>query len=409
MAYTNKKYKAEFKLMRNSDIPKNNAPFQIAQGRPKRKKPIKKPIKKIDLEKQLSNHFDLLGQIHKQHGAGFLSGLLGKISSTLGAIGKPIFSAVPALQPFEGLLGDNSAYHMASKGLESIGLGRKRKLKGRGPYDDIFGNNMMEKQAKILGIEHLLHGKGFFDTIKKGLSKVGDIGKNIKDRVTTVFTGITRLNPICRKILEKYGNETIKSLEVCREPVASGVATALNLVSLGTFNKAKNELGYDNFFHLFLVAEMSSGTKIRIERNEVVNMTTNIGENDKRERMPVNLLGKTITLNEFMENTKQKMGDTFLKYDARTMNCQHFVQGCLEGNGLYNNDLKKFVLQDMEGLFSRMPGFAEKIGKFTTNLGSKFNVLRNGAGKKKKLLLKSVKKSIKPFKKLNVKKIKFVD
>jgi hypothetical protein len=406
MAYTNKNYRVEFQTMKNGDIPKTYAPFQMAEGRPKRKKPIKKPIKKIDLEKQLSDHFDLLGQIHKQHGSGFLSGLLGKISSTLGAIGKPIFSAVPALQPFEGLLGDNSAYNMASKGLESIGLGRKRKLKGRGPYDE----NMRGLQdAKIIGLKKMLRGRGFFDTIKKGLSKVGDIGKNIKDRVTTVFTGITRLNPICRKILEQYGNETIKSLEVCREPVAGGVATALNLVSLGTFNKAKNELGYDNFFHLFLVAEMSSGTKIRIERNEVVNMTTNIGKNDKREMMPVNLLGKTITLNEFMENTKQKMGDTFLKYDARTMNCQHFVQGCLEGNGLYNNDLKKFVLQDMEGLFSRMPGFAEKIGKFTTNLGSKFNVLRNGAGKKKKLLLKSVKKSIKPFKKLNVKKIRFVD
>jgi len=57
-------------------------------------------------------------------GKGFLSDMFGTIGSVLGTIGKPIFDNVPALKPFSGLLGDNSAYGLASKGLKSIGLGR---------------------------------------------------------------------------------------------------------------------------------------------------------------------------------------------------------------------------------------------------------------------------------------------
>ncbi len=56
------------------------------------------------------------------------------------------------------------------------------------------------------------------------MSSIKDKLSNVKERITTVFTGITKLNPICRKILERYGNETIQSLQVAREPIQSGVA-----------------------------------------------------------------------------------------------------------------------------------------------------------------------------------------
>jgi hypothetical protein len=62
----------------------------------------------------------------KKKGKGFLSDMLGTVGSVLGTIGKPIFESVPALKPFEGLLGDNSLYGLASQGLKHIGLGKKR-------------------------------------------------------------------------------------------------------------------------------------------------------------------------------------------------------------------------------------------------------------------------------------------
>ena len=62
----------------------------------------------------------------KKKGKGFLSDMLGTVGSVLGTIGKPIFESVPALKPYEGLLGDNSLYGLASQGLKHIGLGKKR-------------------------------------------------------------------------------------------------------------------------------------------------------------------------------------------------------------------------------------------------------------------------------------------
>ena len=63
----------------------------------------------------------------KKQGKGFLSDMLGTVGSVLGTVGKPIFESMPALKPFEGLLGDNSLYGLASQGLKHIGLGKKKR------------------------------------------------------------------------------------------------------------------------------------------------------------------------------------------------------------------------------------------------------------------------------------------
>jgi hypothetical protein len=75
----------------------------------------------------------------KKKGKGFLSDMLGTVGSVLGTIGKPIFESMPALKPFEGLLGDNSLYGLASQGLKHIGLGKKKK----------GGNKMLPKDHPI--------------------------------------------------------------------------------------------------------------------------------------------------------------------------------------------------------------------------------------------------------------------
>ena len=56
-------------------------------------------------------------------GSGFISDALKKVGSVLGSIGKPIFESMPALKPFEGLLGENSLYSQVGNLAESAGLG----------------------------------------------------------------------------------------------------------------------------------------------------------------------------------------------------------------------------------------------------------------------------------------------
>jgi len=87
------------------------------------KKVRQKPV--MDLQNIASGNGRGTGR-PKKKGKGFLSDMLGTVGSVLGTIGKPIFESVPALKPYEGLLGDNSLYGLASQGLKHIGLGKKR-------------------------------------------------------------------------------------------------------------------------------------------------------------------------------------------------------------------------------------------------------------------------------------------
>ena len=64
------------------------------------------------------------GRRKNLQGAGFLSDVFGTIGNVLGTVG----SFIPQLKPFQGLMGENSAYGLASKGLKSIGLGKKKKV-----------------------------------------------------------------------------------------------------------------------------------------------------------------------------------------------------------------------------------------------------------------------------------------
>ena len=363
-------YRAEFQTMKTGRIPTKNVPFQSAGRR-------KKKTKKIDPNEQLNEHIKLLHKIHKQHGSGFLSGLLHGVSNVLGTIGKPIFDIVPGMSQYSGLLGDNSAYNLASQGLEKIGLGRKKRV--------------MRK------------GKGFFSSLKKGLSSIKSAITNVKDRIVHTFTGRDKLAPTARKLLENHGNEKVISLTICREPIVPMVEKVMNFISLGKLNDAKNDLQYDRLFHLYCFVKTDKGTEARLEKNEIIGLQEkSMGTNSKRETMNIPITND-LTLNELMENTKKYMGDKFLSYSASENNCQHFIDGVLSGNHLNNSDIKKFVLQDSASIFKHLPSFMKGFSDKITGLAGKLDVLKHGYGKKKKLLIK--KKSIKSKKSIKKRRI----
>jgi hypothetical protein len=72
------------------------------------------------------------------------------VFQALGAIGKPIFESNPTFKPYAGLLGDNSAFNLASKALEKIGLARKKKrVRGKGFFRSIVLLRRVQVQLKI--------------------------------------------------------------------------------------------------------------------------------------------------------------------------------------------------------------------------------------------------------------------
>jgi hypothetical protein len=178
--------------------------------------------------------------------------------------------------------------------------------------------------------------------------------------------------------VQKYVNDEtpIKSLIICREPISNAINGLLNIVSLGGWNRAKKELGYDKLFHLYFIINGN----LKLERNHVVTMGPSSLKSNA-ERMYVNLPpGKPITIGELLQKTAQLVGPDLQRYDPSSRNCQEFIIQVLRANGLLNDTYKAFVLQDIESIFKKVPKYVHWIGQLTTDAANKLEELR-GNGK----------------------------
>ena len=57
-----------------------------------------------------------------------------------------------------------------------------------------------------------------------------------------------------KNILNKYGNQKIRSIRIGRRPINSLVEKAFDIISLGKWSKLRKDYYYDRLFHLFLVS-----------------------------------------------------------------------------------------------------------------------------------------------------------
>jgi hypothetical protein len=221
--------------------------------------------------------------------------------------------------------------------------------------------------------------------LKRAFKKVGAIVSNATNRVKGFFTGRDKLRPTARRVMEQHGNEEISSITVCREPIMKGVEKFMNVVSVGGINRAKQDLQYDDLFHLYMFIKTKNGTSIRNEKNEVINIEVKqMDSNPKRETREITV-NKPLTLNEFIENTSKYMGDKFLSYSASSNNCQNYIDACLSGNQLNTPELKKFVMQDSDKIFKHLPSWLRPFSDKLTGLAGRIDVLKNGMGRKRRI------------------------
>ena len=215
----------------------------------------------------------------------------------------------------------------------------------------------------------LKKGDGIYDSLKSAYNTTKDVVKKI-------YSGDTGMPPNIKKILEKYGNQYIKDIKIVRNPVSSAIINALNVASMGAFKKNLNDSPYDKLFHLKLILELQNGIKISFEKVERVSLTINPKpvKGEEEINVPVN---KMITLNEMYNNTFQRMGNLFYPYSAKNNNCQNFALNILEANNLAGEREKNFVKQDTEELFGD-DSFIRKLSNTVTDIGARFNVLKQG-------------------------------
>jgi len=217
-------------------------------------------------------------------------------------------------------------------------------------------------------------GDGIFsDILNYGIRKI--VPKAVQ-RVSQAFTKVNEFNNVSSKTLEEFGNNKILSLQIYRTPISNILNTAMNFISLGKWDQLRKKYGYDKLFHTALVADVG-GKNIIIEKNEVVNISTSYKTNSNTQTYPVNLENKEFTLIEMVNKCRERMGDkSFFDYDAFSNNCQVFIKNMLEGMGIYNTQIEKFLFQDLSEIYKQLPSYTSKIAKLITRAGAFVSRLR---------------------------------
>lgn len=168
------------------------------------------------------------------------------------------------------------------------------------------------------------------------------------------------------KALEQIGEKRITIGRVGRTPVQKIVQGALRTIA---------NVPYDELFHLFFELTVD-GEKWIIEKIERITLV----KEDRSQKsgaeftssFPVNK-----TVNELFKNTENFMGDRFLPYQSNSNNCQVFIMGVLQSNGLSTPELTTFVKQDTRSIFKNSP-YLRKFANTLTDLGGYFNAMFQG-------------------------------
>ncbi len=250
-------------------------------------------------------------------------------------------------------------------------------------WTDATDWNSRIKEASYRGEKEIekfkkMHGYGIYKFIGSFANKVKDVIKDGITRVTTAVTGVrTDYPPNVKRWLKDHGDEKILSITVIREPINSMISKAINWISLGEFDKHKQELGFDKLFHLFAVIKFEKGEEARIEKNHVIEMYKNNGKSySNSEKISVNSNGKTLT--DLLENAYKKGGPSLFKYNSGNANCQNFLTTLLSSSGLLTSTASSFINQNVKTLIDKLHPIVRKTIDTVTDIADRGDSLLNG-------------------------------
>jgi hypothetical protein len=211
---------------------------------------------------------------------------------------------------------------------------------------------------------------------------ISDLYNGVVDRVKGFFKGV-RLDfpPKERALLKMYGHYNIVQMTLCRAPIASALNKVLDVISLGKWSELKTQYNYDSLFHLYMIIKLSNNSIIRLEKNQVINISNNFQIEKDAEFLDVPLHGKKITLQELLDFTIRNVGlKQVFVYSAFSTNCQRFLIDVLSSNGLLTEKEQHFILQDLSELSKKLPWYTKAISQHTTDLSHRLDILTNGQG-----------------------------
>jgi len=188
------------------------------------------------------------------------------------------------------------------------------------------------------------------------------------------------LPPSARDLLDKVKDEVITSIKVVRTPLSSAVRTALNWLSMGTYEKAVKDASYDSMMHL----AMFINGKYQLDKQAVIVFARKNPVKRESETMDISV-HEGLTIGALIDNTRKGMGNKrFTGYDARKNNCQDFLLSILKHNNMGTDESQKFIKQDADAVLNKVPKISEKLIKTATEVGAVLDKVIEGEGAKQK-------------------------
>jgi len=211
--------------------------------------------------------------------------------------------------------------------------------------------------ATGLAVDALKDPKGTYEIASKGVKAVSDLEK----------ASLSEYPRAVQNFINKNGDKVITNMKICRRALPSLLETALNLISLGTYNKAKAKGKYDKLFHLY-TAFYLDGKRVILDKSQNINLKFSQESCDDHKDVKV---PSGLTLREFLQRGRKRAGDAkFFTYDALKNNCQDFLYNLLSANNMMSSSpgLKEFIKQDTIQLAEEIPSFAKKIANAVTKV-----------------------------------------
>lgn len=184
-----------------------------------------------------------------------------------------------------------------------------------------------------------------------------------------------------KKILEKYGDKKIVSIRIARKPIEKIIEQALNVISLGKWNKLRKKYYYDTLFHLSLQLTLDDNTIISFEKIDIVDLTVEeICSNKDVECKDTAYQSNSLTLNELVKDPLDSISkEDYFKYSSFKLNCQQFVSTILNHFKILTPEAKTFIYQDLSQIIKRLP-FYTKWGANLVTGALAFKKKITGAG-----------------------------
>ena len=192
--------------------------------------------------------------------------------------------------------------------------------------------------------------------------------ERLKKTANALVLGRMGISPNVDKFQKDHGDEPVLEMIISRNVVSNILTGSMKLI----VTQFRERAGSDKLFHLKLLIR-TTHSNISLEKNEVITISP-YKMNYNAENLYVTF-PPGLSINILLQNTRDKMGGSFLSYSARDNNCQNFILALLQSNFLDNPRNVLFTKQSTSDLFDVN---LRKITNTVTDIAQKIDIIREG-------------------------------